>query len=195
MNKRSIISASAVIGIAVSISYILGCGAYTSSASNITAVPAETPSRASQAKQMPSGPTLTDGEFDGKEIVKTDAEWKKELPADAYNVLREQGTERPYSGKLTTNHKHGTYYCAACGLAIFSSEAKFESGTGWPSFFQPIFKKNVIEKEDNSLGEVRTEIECARCHSHLGHVFDDGPKPTGLRYCMNSVAMKFRETK
>ncbi len=195
MNKRTFISAAAVVGIAVSISYILGCGAYTSSASNIAAVPAETPSRSKPTQNISSGPTLTDGEFDGKEIVKTDAEWKKELPADAYNVLREQGTERPYSGKLTNNHKHGTYYCAACGLAIFSSEAKFESGTGWPSFFQPIFKKNVIEKEDRSLGEVRTEVECARCHSHLGHVFDDGPEPTGLRYCMNSVAMKFRETK
>jgi peptide-methionine (R)-S-oxide reductase len=158
-------------------------------------VPAETPVGKKANIAETAGPVLTDGEFDGKEIVKTDDEWKKELPADAFYVLRKEGTERAYTGKLTENHKHGTYYCAACGMAIFSSEAKFESGTGWPSFFQPIFKKNVTEKVDKSLGEERTEVECARCHSHLGHVFDDGPQPTGLRYCMNSVAMKFRESK
>lgn len=138
---------------------------------------------------------LTDGEFDGKEITRSDEEWKKELSAEEYNVLREEGTERPYSGALNKNKKAGTYYCAACGLALFKSTAKFESGTGWPSFFQPIFKKNVAEKVDSSLGETRTEVECARCHSHLGHVFDDGPQPTGLRYCMNSVSLKFKGDK
>ncbi len=164
------------------------------SANAASPVAEATPVKTNRAVET-SGVALTEGEYDGKEIVKTDAEWKKVLPADAYNVLRKEGTEAPYKGALTNNHKHGTYYCAACGLAIFSSEAKFESGTGWPSFFQPIFKKNVLEKEDGSLGDVRTEVECPRCHSHLGHVFDDGPQPTGLRYCMNSVAMKFKESK
>ena len=139
--------------------------------------------------------TYTDGEYDGVAVMKTDAEWKKLLTSNEFHILREEGTERPYTGSLLHNKKHGTYYCAACGLALFSSANKYDSQTGWPSFYQPINKKNVTEKSDKTLGEERTEVECARCGGHLGHVFDDGPKPTGLRYCMNSGAMKFKASK
>ena len=126
-----------------------------------------------------------------KKVTKTDQEWKQLLTPEQYNVTREKGTERPFSSPLNEIHDQGIFECVACELPLFSSKAKFDSGTGWPSFWQPIASENVHESVDNSLWETRTEISCARCGSHVGHVFDDGPKPTGLRYCMNGVAMKF----
>lgn len=126
-----------------------------------------------------------------KKVVKTDAEWKRILTAEQYEVARKAGTEAPYSSPLNDVHDEGTFECVCCDLPIFSSKTKFDSGTGWPSFYAPLAKINVREKTDKTLSEIRTEVLCSRCDAHLGHVFDDGPKPTRLRYCMNGVAMKF----
>ena len=126
-----------------------------------------------------------------KKVTKTDEEWKRILTPDQYQVLRHEGTEQPYSSPLTNLHDEGTFVCAGCELPLFSSKNKYDSGTGWPSFWKPIKKENVQERVDNKLSVTRTEVLCARCDGHLGHVFDDGPEPTGLRYCMNGVALKF----
>lgn len=128
-----------------------------------------------------------------EKINKTDAQWRAELSPEAFQVLRKKGTERPYSNTPGTHE--GTYKCAGCGLTLFSSDAKFESGTGWPSFTAPIDAAHVEEATDVTFGMKRTEVLCARCDGHLGHVFDDGPNPTGLRYCMNAVALKFDPSK
>ena len=124
-------------------------------------------------------------------VTMTDEQWQKKLSHEAYNVLREQGTEFPNSSPLVAEHRSGIFSCAGCDTKLFSSDAKFESHTGWPSFFKPIDDKAVATTTDNKLFMTRTEVHCATCGGHLGHVFDDGPKPTGLRYCMNGVAMKF----
>jgi len=155
---------------------------------------------AARAGDPASKPTTQSyGQFHNVErkdtIVKTEEEWKKELTPEQFRILRQKGTERAFTGKYWDNHEAGTYVCAGCGLALFDSKTKFESGTGWPSFYQAIADGRVHVGADNSLGMQRDEVTCARCGGQLGHVFDDGPAPTGLRYCMNSGAMNFEPAK
>jgi peptide-methionine (R)-S-oxide reductase len=142
------------------------------------------PGQQAPASQVPVGRPV-------KKIVLSEAQWRKKLTPEQYSVLREEGTERAFTGIYANHHEKGTYVCAGCDLPLFSSSTKFESGTGWPSYYQALSRSAVVEKTDNTYGMQRTEVECARCGGHLGHVFNDGPRPTGLRYCMNSVSLKF----
>jgi len=146
------------------------------------------------ARPAPPAKTASAAERNWK-VTKTDAEWKKILTPEQYHVTRQKGTERPFSGEYNKTKDKGTYVCVSCGNPLFSSETKYNSGTGWPSFWEPLTEKSVATEEDSSLFSKRTEVLCQRCDAHLGHVFDDGPQPTGQRYCMNSVALKLEKEK
>ena len=181
-NETTLLSRRSLIGSAVAAIVAGRVGAATLSAPKKSAtVPIENFSAAG----------VSQGVVEVDRVVKTDDEWRKQLSGPSYQVTRHEGTEPAFSGALSKNHDDGLYHCICCDTTVYDSKTKFESGTGWPSFWQPISKKNVVETQDHSFGMVRTAVSCRRCDAHLGHVFEDGPKPTGLRYCMNSVAMKF----
>ena len=162
---------------------ILACGNSQSTVGNAAAIKSQ-----NQKMDLPNGKAL-------EKVVKTPEQWKAELNEKEYYVLREAGTERAFTGDLLDNKKEGMYTCRGCSLPLFASNTKFKSGTGWPSFYKPIKKAYVLEKADYSYGMNRVEVLCGRCDGHLGHVFEDGPPPTGLRYCINSVSLDFVEEK
>jgi peptide-methionine (R)-S-oxide reductase len=163
----------------------------------MTACNSSTDKQNNKSTQMDSNKTgnMVYSKTDSGKVSITNEEWKKMLPSEVYNIAREKGTERAFTGKYWDFKEVGTYYCAACGNPLFNSNGKFESSCGWPSFFEPISKGSIIYAPDNSYGMKRTEVMCGRCKAHLGHVFEDGPPPTGLRYCINSVILDFEKAK
>ena len=189
MNRRHFLSAAGAVGAVAALSKFTGLAGVLLPTGNDDAT--GNPAVAGNAVANGNARNGTAKAKGIKKVTKTDAEWKQILTPEQYSVAREKGTERPFSSPLNDIHDEGIFECVACELPVFSSKAKFDSGTGWPSFYEPIDKESVQEVVDKSLWETRTEVLCARCDSHLGHVFDDGPRPTGLRYCMNGVALKF----
>ena len=169
----------------------LGAGALAMLARVRAATPAVAPAGGKVKIESFSAAGKSEGVAEISRVVKTDDEWQAQLSPESYRVTRHEGTERAFSGEYAANHAAGVYRCICCDTALFDSRTKFESGTGWPSFYKPISRFNVRETDDNTLGMRRTAVSCSRCDAHLGHVFDDGPPPTGLRYCMNSVSLHF----